>query len=105
MTDIILTEEDIKVNIDDEYYFRESNICVLVSHKGKTGEEIKQQILKNQEIVDRLRERNFTIYQDCLKTIEKCQMKYTLDSWDEANLDTIEMVFNYILQSILGENK
>lgn len=58
MGNIKLTDEDIEVNVNDEYYFREGNVCVLVKHEGNTGEEIKKQILKNQEIVERLKKIN-----------------------------------------------
>ena len=44
-----LTEEDIEINIADEYYFRDENVCALVEKKGYTAEQLKQQILSNQE--------------------------------------------------------
>jgi len=44
-----ITEKEISVNVNDGYYFSDANVCALVECIGFSGEEVKAQILSNQE--------------------------------------------------------
>ena len=98
-----IKESDIQVNINDEYYFREDNICCLISKQGFSGEELKQFILKNQEDAKQLR-----IYEtiiDMNRTIENHEiverLRKTINHFEEQDDDYCMP----LLYEILGEKK
>lgn len=61
--------------------------------------ELKQQIIQDHEIVKKIGFSSNDIYQECLETIYKIQFGKELDSWDSANLDTLERLLKSILEN------
>jgi chromosome segregation ATPase len=49
MTRIKLTGEDIDLNDDDEYYYREADTHLIIDCKGQDAEQLKKQILEDYE--------------------------------------------------------
>ncbi len=54
------------------------------------------------ELVKNLKYKDVSIYKECLDTIEKIQLGYDLDPWDECNLGVIEEIFKKIVEYLNG---
>lgn len=50
------------------------------------------------ELIKIIKYKDISLYKECLKTIEKTQFHYDLDSWDECNLGMMEEIFQKIVE-------